>query len=100
MLTNNIVAPYTFKKDNYSFKFSFHYATSEECFHRLGQLHRASSLLPKEHQEMMEAIVHSRHSRVNFDPLWLEDLHESIIFEARAVQVRVQSVFINNPTCT
>ena len=87
MLANNIVSPYTFQKENFVFKFSFHYATIEECFCRLSQLHRASSLLPQEYEKMMDAIVHSRHSRVHFDPLWLEDLHESILFEARAIQV-------------
>ena len=65
----------------------FHYASSEECFQRLSQLHRASTLPPKDQQDMMEAIVHSRHSRVHFDPCWLEDLHETITFEARVIQV-------------
>lgn len=87
MLKNNTVAPYSFKKGSFSLKFTFHYATNQECLHRLAQLHRASSLLPKEQQEMMEAIVHSRHSRVHFDPCWLEDLHECILFETRVVQV-------------
>ncbi len=87
MLKNNTVAPYSFKKGSLTLKFTFHYATNQECLHRLAQLHRASSLLPKEQQEMMEAIVHSRHSRVHFDPCWLEDLHESILFETRVVQV-------------
>lgn len=91
MLANNVVSPYIFVKSISTLKFTFHYATSEECFHRLGQLHRASTLPPQDQQEMMEAIVHSRHSRVTFDPCWLEDLHETIVFEARVVQV--SSVF-------
>ena len=88
MLANNIVSPFSCEKRNFVFQFSFHYATSKDCFHRLDQLHRASTLPPKEHQEMIEAIVYSRHSRVNFDPCWLEDPHESILFEARVTQVQ------------
>ena len=88
MLANNEVSPFSFDKRSFVLQFSFHYATSKDCFHRLDQLHRASTLPPKEHQEMIEAIVHSRHSRVNFDPCWFEDLHESILFEARVTQVR------------
>ena len=94
MLANNVVAPYIFVKNSLTLRFKFHYATSkstEECILRLGQLHRASTLPPKDQQDMMEAIVHSRHSRVHFDPCWLEDLHESIQFEARVIQV--SSVF-------
>lgn len=87
MLASNIVAPYVFVKLNMALKFMFHYATSEECLHRLSQLHRASTLPPKDQQEMMEAIVHSRHSRVHFDPCWFEDLHETVLFEAYAIQV-------------
>lgn len=94
MLANNIVSPFSCEKRNFVFQFSFHYATSKDCFHRLDQLHRASTLPPKEHQEMIEAIVYSRHSRVNFDPCWLEDPHESILFEARVTQV---SPLVSNP---
>jgi factor associated with neutral sphingomyelinase activation len=84
------VAPYVFVKNSFTLKFTFHYATSKECLYRLSQLHRASTLPPKDQQEMMEAIVHSRHSRVHFDPCWLEDLHESIQFEAKVIQVIVE----------
>lgn len=87
MLANNIVAPYVFFKKTFVLKFTFHYATSEECLYRLSQLHRASTLPPKEQQEMMEAIIHSRHARVQFDPCWLEDLHETVQFEAKVIQV-------------
>jgi len=88
MLANNIISPFCFEKQDFVLQFSFHYATSKDCFHRLDQLRRASTLLPKEHQEMIEAIVYSRHSRVNFDPCWFEDLHESVLFEARVMQVQ------------
>lgn len=91
MLANNIVTPYVFLKNISTLKFTFHYATSEECLHRLSQLHRASTLPPKDQQEMMEAIVHSRHSRVHFDPCWFEDFHESILFEAKVIQVLNQN---------
>ncbi|XP_046634671.1 protein FAN-like [Daphnia pulicaria] len=94
MLANNVVAPYVFLKNSFTLKFTFHYASSKECLHRLSQLHRASTLPPKDQQEMMEAIVHSRHSRVHFDPCWLEDLHESIQFEAKVIQV---SPLVSNP---
>ena len=87
MLANNIVSPYMFKKGDYSIKFTFHYATCEECLQHLSQLNRASSLPSNDQQEMIGAIVYSRHSRVTFDPCWLEDLHETIQFEARVVQV-------------
>ncbi|KAI9565432.1 hypothetical protein GHT06_009224 [Daphnia sinensis] len=94
MLANNIVAPYVFLKKTFILKFTFHYATSEECLYRLSQLHRASTLPPKEQQEMMEAIIHSRHARVQFDPCWLEDLHETVQFEAKVIQV---SPLVSNP---
>lgn len=87
MLSNNIISPYVFRKEKHVLKFSFHYATSEEYIQRLNQLHRASNLPTREQQEMIEAIVYSRHSRVVFDPCWLEDLYESILFEARVTQV-------------
>lgn len=87
MLANNLVSPYVFKKQNQVLKFTFHYATLLECFQRLGQLHRASTLPPKEQQDMIDAIISSRHVSVRFDPCWFEDLHEDVIFEARAVQV-------------
>lgn len=94
MLANNIVAPYIFLKCESTLRFTFHYATSEECLHRLSQLHRASTLPHKDQQEMMEAIVHSRHSRVHFDPCWFEDLHESILFEARGIQVNTLYIYM------
>ena len=87
MLSNNIISPYVFRKEKHVLKFSFHYATSEEYIQRLNQLHGASNLPTREQQEMIEAIVYSRHSRVMFDPCWLEDLYESIVFEARVTQV-------------
>lgn len=87
MLANNVVAPYVFFKKAFVLNFTFHYATSDECLHRLSQLHRASTLPPKEQQEMIEAIIHSRHARVHFDPCWLEDLHETVQFEAKVIQV-------------
>ncbi len=88
MLANNSVSPYHFRKEKCTVEFSFHYATCEECLHHLSQLHRASSLATKDQQEMIEAIVHSRYSRVMFDPCWLEDLHETILFESRVIQVK------------
>lgn len=94
MLANNSVSPYHFRKEKCTVEFSFHYATCEECLHHLSQLHRASSLATKDQQEMIEAIVHSRYSRVMFDPCWLEDLHETILFESRVIQV---SPLVSNP---
>lgn len=96
MLANNIIAPYVFKRQRQILKFTFHYAKLLECFQKLGQLHRASTLPPKEQQEMTEAIISSRQARVKFDPCWLEDLHENILFEARAIQVFTQHCLLKS----
>ena len=92
MLANAIVSPYMFTKGNIAVKLTFHYGTKLECLDHLNSLHSAASLPTREQQEMIEAIVYSRHSRVVFDPCWLEDFHENVLFEARVIQVITDSI--------
>ncbi|CAG9772021.1 unnamed protein product [Ceutorhynchus assimilis] len=85
MLESNVIAPYQFK-ESANFLFVLNYANISNCLTMIAQLHRASTLPSVEQSNMIAAIVHSRHSRVSFDPLWL-DLYETIMLETQADKV-------------
>ncbi|ERL95389.1 hypothetical protein D910_12653 [Dendroctonus ponderosae] len=72
MLEGNVIAPYKFK-ETANFLYLLDYADVSNCLSMISQLHRAT-------------IVHSRHARVKFDPLWL-DLYDKIILETHADKV-------------
>lgn len=79
LLENHHIAPYQFISKPQTFVFHFEYVKVEEYFPQFGQLHRASSLPVAEQNSMIATIVFSRHNRVKFNPLWLENLSEQTI---------------------
>ncbi|XP_017773064.1 PREDICTED: protein FAN-like [Nicrophorus vespilloides] len=85
MLERNIIAPYKFC-DNGKFIISLTYANSIYCLRQICQLKRATTLNASEQDDMIATIVHSRHSRISFDPLWL-DLYEEVILETHANKI-------------
>ncbi|XP_066246823.1 protein FAN-like [Euwallacea similis] len=85
VLEGNVIAPYKFK-ETANFLFLLNYANISNCLTMISQLYRASTLPSVEQSNMIAAIVCSRHSRVTFDPLWL-DLYEQIVVEMRADKV-------------
>ncbi|XP_044266497.1 protein FAN-like isoform X1 [Tribolium madens] len=85
MLEGNIVAPYKFREAT-NFLFQLNYANIMNCLPQICQLHRASTLPAAEQADMIATIVHSRHARVSFDPLWL-DLYEKVVLETEADKV-------------
>ncbi|XP_060517176.1 protein FAN-like [Cylas formicarius] len=85
MLEGNIIAPYKFK-GSANFLFLLNYASISDCLHQISQLCRACTLPPGEQADMIAAIVHSRQSRVSFDPLWL-DLYEKVVIELQANKI-------------
>ncbi|KAF7269361.1 hypothetical protein GWI33_017614 [Rhynchophorus ferrugineus] len=85
MLEGNITAPYKFKESG-NFLFLFNYAKIANCLNLILQLQRASKLPSADQSNMITAIVYSVHSRVNFDPFWL-DLYEKIITESQVDKV-------------
>lgn len=56
MLSKNTVAPYTFKMENRTFLFNFHYARVYEYIDQLKQLHRASKLHACEQNDMVRVL--------------------------------------------
>lgn len=104
MLESNIIAPYKFC-DSAGFLFMLKYANIQDCLAQICQLQRASTLPAVEQSNMVfslflyanyncyylitlqiAAIVLSRHSRITFDPLWL-DLYEKILVETQADKI-------------
>lgn len=57
MLSNNIVAPYSFKIEKRLFLFNMHYVRVDEYIHQLCQLHRASTLHACEQNDMVMSWV-------------------------------------------
>ncbi|EDS28930.1 neutral sphingomyelinase [Culex quinquefasciatus] len=86
MLNDNIVQPYQ-QKDGKVFLFNFHYAKLDDYIQQLCQLHRASTLHAYEQNSMIATIVFSRHNRVKFNPLWLENLYEKIICDYQVDEI-------------
>ncbi|XP_053694361.1 protein FAN-like isoform X2 [Sabethes cyaneus] len=87
MLNENVVQPYQFRQERRTFLFSFHYAKLEDYLQQLCQLHRASTLHAYEQNSMIATIVFSRHNRVKFNPLWLENLYEKIIVDYQVDEI-------------
>jgi len=81
MLSQNIIAPFKFRRKTEKFVFSFTYRKVADCLSQVQQLHRASSLPPVEQNGMVAAIVFSRQSRETFDTSWIDNLQEKIIME-------------------
>ncbi|CAB3378073.1 Hypothetical predicted protein [Cloeon dipterum] len=94
MFEGNILAPFTFLKTTRSFIFVPTYMDVERVLNLLGQLHRAASLPLQDHNNMVAAIIFSRQARFKFDPQWMEDFSEQIIFEETANKV---SPLVVNP---
>ncbi|CAG9825349.1 unnamed protein product, partial [Phaedon cochleariae] len=82
MFEKNVIAPYQFKGQA-NFLFLLNYANILNCLPQISQLHRASTLPAAEQADMIATIVHSRQSRDNFDPRWM-DLYEKVIMESQA----------------
>ncbi|XP_055537096.1 protein FAN-like [Wyeomyia smithii] len=87
MLNDNVVQPYRFCQERRVFLFSFHYAKLDDYIQQLCQLHRASTLHAYEQNSMIATIVFSRHNRVKFNPLWLENLYEKIIVDYQVDEI-------------
>ncbi|KAG5896999.1 hypothetical protein JTB14_010751 [Gonioctena quinquepunctata] len=85
LLEKNIIAPYQFKGPA-NFLFLLNYANVTNCLPQISQLHRASTLPAAEQSDMIATIVHSRQSRDNFDPRWM-DLYEKVIVEYPADKI-------------
>lgn len=86
MLNDNVVQPYQ-QKDGKVFLFNFHYAKLDDYIQQLCQLHRASTLHAYEQNSMIATIVFSRHNRVKFNPLWLDNLYERIICDYQVDEI-------------
>ncbi|XP_029730273.2 protein FAN [Aedes albopictus] len=87
MLNDNVVQPYHFRQHRRFFLFNFHYAKLEDYIQQLCQLHRASTLHAYEQNSMIATIVFSRHNRVRFNPLWLDNLYEKIIVDYQVDEI-------------
>ncbi|KAL8570476.1 hypothetical protein ACOMHN_034511 [Nucella lapillus] len=87
MKAKNIVAPFFFEKVRKEHLFTLNYASVDDAVGPMCQIHRASTLMPSEQEVMINAIVLSRQSRVQFNTSWLEDLYETILLEARADRI-------------
>uniref|UniRef100_U5EY84 Putative neutral sphingomyelinase n-smase activation associated factor n=1 Tax=Corethrella appendiculata TaxID=1370023 RepID=U5EY84_9DIPT len=87
MLSGNILQPYKFKQEIRVFFFNFHYGKVDEYLPQLHQLHRASTLHAYEQNSMIATIVFSRHNRVKFNPLWLDNLYEEKIVDYQVEKI-------------
>ncbi|XP_075213392.1 protein FAN-like [Lycorma delicatula] len=81
MLEGNILAPYVFKNVKKTFFFLLNYANIEVCLRQISQLYRASTLPVLEQSQMIAAIERGRQAKVQFDPVWFEDLYEKVVME-------------------
>ncbi|CAH2104383.1 unnamed protein product [Euphydryas editha] len=87
MLEENILAPYKFVYESMDFFFLFDFASADECLHQMQQLLRASTLHAPEHNSMVATILHSRYTRMIFDPIMMEDFTEKIICEFQTEKI-------------
>ncbi|GAB0089168.1 protein FAN [Sergentomyia squamirostris] len=87
MLENNTIAPYKFKAESMQFLFEFNYVRVDDCLTKISQLYRASSLQACEQNSMIATIVYSRHNRLKFDLLWLEDVYEEVITDFQVDEI-------------
>ncbi|XP_059617028.1 protein FAN-like [Phlebotomus argentipes] len=87
MLENNTIAPYKFRAQAMQFLFEFNYVRVDDCLTKISQLYRASSLQACEQNSMIATIVYSRHNRLKFDLLWLEDVYEEVITEFQVDEI-------------
>lgn len=87
MLEENILAPYKFVYESMVFVFIFDFASADECLHQMQQLLRASTLHAPEHNSMVATILHSRYTRMIFDPIMMEDFTEKIICEFQTEKI-------------
>ncbi|XP_050076251.1 protein FAN-like [Anopheles maculipalpis] len=87
MLDENRIQPYRFVQKECTFLFYFHYAKLDECLQQICQLYRASTLPSYEQNSMIATIVYSRHSRVRFNPYWLNYLYERTIGEFQVEEI-------------
>ncbi|XP_055914218.1 protein FAN-like [Eupeodes corollae] len=88
LLENNIIAPYKFVTCDRTFRFVFHYVdVNDDVIPMLQQLQRASSLPSLEQNSMIAAIVYSLQKRIKFDPLWLNNIYETIVAEYNVNEV-------------
>ncbi|XP_055682050.1 protein FAN-like [Lutzomyia longipalpis] len=87
MLENNTIAPYKFCAQPMEFLFEFNYVGVDDCLTKISQLYRASSLQPCEQNSMIATIVYSRHNRLKFDLLWLEDVYEEVITDFQVDEI-------------
>ncbi|KAL0274091.1 UNVERIFIED_CONTAM: hypothetical protein PYX00_006608 [Menopon gallinae] len=94
MLQGNIIAPYNFKHEKTKFLFLLNYAKIDNCLPQILQLYRASTLLPPEQNSMIAAIAFSRQSRLQFNPKWLEDMYETVLYQSEANKI---SPLVVNP---
>ncbi|KAK7576021.1 hypothetical protein V9T40_012307 [Parthenolecanium corni] len=94
MLAGNVLAPYSFKHVRMKYYALFNYAKVEDVLHVIGQLLRAASLPPADHNQMIATIVHSRQDRLKFDYAGVKDLDEDIILEENGSKI---SPLVVNP---
>uniref|UniRef100_A0A182JZX8 Protein FAN n=1 Tax=Anopheles christyi TaxID=43041 RepID=A0A182JZX8_9DIPT len=87
MLDQNQIQPYRFVQKECTFLFHFHYAKLDECLQQICQLYRASTLPSYEQNSMIATIVYSRHSRVKFNPLWLNNLYERTVADFQVEEI-------------
>lgn len=87
MLEDNILAPYKFVYEEREFYFFFDFALAEECLSQMLQLQRASTLHAPEHNSMVATILHSRYTRMVFDPVMMDDFTEKIVCELQAEKI-------------
>ncbi|XP_035898589.1 protein FAN-like [Anopheles stephensi] len=87
LLDQNRIQPYRFVQKECAFLFHFHYAKLDECLQQICQLYRASTLPSYEQNSMIATIVYSRHSRVKFNKLWLNNLYERTVCEFQVEEI-------------
>ncbi|ELT88952.1 hypothetical protein CAPTEDRAFT_180999 [Capitella teleta] len=87
MKEDNSIKPYVFNRGYGVWQFSLAHSSTDDVLPFMHQLHRASTLPLGDQSAMINAIVLSRQSRVQFDRSWLEDLYESVVMETQAERV-------------
>uniref|UniRef100_A0A336L9Y2 CSON006095 protein n=1 Tax=Culicoides sonorensis TaxID=179676 RepID=A0A336L9Y2_CULSO len=95
MLEENIIAPFKFENQHQKkFKFQLKYVTIEDCIPKIEQLRRAATLPIHEQNSMISTIAYSWYNRINFDPLWFENIYEKVIIEST---VNLIKPLVTNP---
>uniref|UniRef100_A0A2M4CUC0 Putative neutral sphingomyelinase n=2 Tax=Anopheles darlingi TaxID=43151 RepID=A0A2M4CUC0_ANODA len=87
MLNENLIQPYRFIQKKTIFIVNFHYAKLDECLQQISQLFRAATLSSHEQNSMIATITYSRHSRIKFNPLWLNNLYERTIADFQIEEI-------------